>query len=385
MLAGGDLDGDLYNIIFDKRFVLSHNEPAAEYPFVQPLDLGRPVEATDVAKFFIDFIDNNLVGLISSRHLLIADQEPEGVYHSKALKCAELQSIIVDFPKTGIKVSKSDLPRASRAKPDFLAPGPRLLISKDKVIHQPELENDEDEDTVVMSWYPSDKILGHLYRAINETEFLDDIRQRLDYSSTTGRRRPGNLLGRIWAYMLRQTEQLRPHTHWEQHVGWAVGCRERYEELLKYYMSAYSDTPWNSSLTEAEVFVGTIVGREKQTRRQRELSGVMKQDFDDLVTFVIAELRGEDGVDTVDRCLACLHICLQGESELRSFAWVAVSVLMAEVDVLQKKAEAEAKAERLRAEKAERMEKARLEKAAKAERAAVARRGLVKDMEQLTI
>jgi len=36
-------------------------------------------------------------------------------------------------------------------------------------------------------------------------------------------------------------------------------------------------------------------------RRQRELSGVMKQDFDVLVTFVIAELLGEDGVDTVDR------------------------------------------------------------------------------------
>ena len=61
--------------------------------------------ATDVAEFFVDFIQNNLLGSISNRHLLIADQEPLGVFHPSCLKLAEMASTAVDFPKTGIKVT----------------------------------------------------------------------------------------------------------------------------------------------------------------------------------------------------------------------------------------------------------------------------------------
>lgn len=63
---------------------------------------------SDVAKFFIDFMKNNLLGLISSKHLLIADQKDEGVFHKDALKLAELASVAVDFPKTGKKVRYLD-------------------------------------------------------------------------------------------------------------------------------------------------------------------------------------------------------------------------------------------------------------------------------------
>jgi hypothetical protein len=95
---------DLYNIIYDRRFLFDRNEKPAEYPSVIPEELDRPIVASDVAIFFIEFIENNLLGLISNRHLLIADQEKEGVYHPNCLKLAEMASTAVDFPKTGRKV-----------------------------------------------------------------------------------------------------------------------------------------------------------------------------------------------------------------------------------------------------------------------------------------
>jgi hypothetical protein len=95
---------DLYNVIYDERFLFDRNEIPADYPSVKPQELNRPIVASDVANFFIEFIENNLLGLISNRHLLIADQEKEGVYHPNCLKLAEMASTAVDFPKTGRKV-----------------------------------------------------------------------------------------------------------------------------------------------------------------------------------------------------------------------------------------------------------------------------------------
>jgi hypothetical protein len=73
-------------------------------------------------------MQNNILGLISTRHLIIADQKEEGVYHPNCLTLAQMASTAVDFPKTGIKVDKSKLPRCSQVRPDFLAPGPRMFV-----------------------------------------------------------------------------------------------------------------------------------------------------------------------------------------------------------------------------------------------------------------
>ncbi|KAA8913017.1 RNA dependent RNA polymerase-domain-containing protein [Sphaerosporella brunnea] len=335
MLGGGDLDGDLYNIIYDRNFILSHNEEPAEYPSVKPLNLDRPVVASDVAKFFIDFIENNLLGLISHRHLLIADQEQLGVYHPNCLKLAEMASTTVDFPKTGHKVDRKDLPPASRAKPDFMAPGPRVLISKEKGLQEPAHEIDDDEDTLVQTWYPSDKILGKLYRAIKENEFLADVRNDLRPS------RPKDLLLILWNYFLQELKKMKLSPPWVEYLTFATDTRAQYDEQLRWLMQGYSDTPWKSILSEEEVFVGTIVGKEKQTRRQRELSSEMKEEFDMLVQYTIARIRGETETRDVKlaKCLAALNVCVAGgkhADQLRSFAWVVVSVLMTEVDALQK-------------------------------------------------
>jgi hypothetical protein len=117
---------------------------------------------------------------------------------------------------------------------------------------------------------------------------------------------------------------------------------DRYENDLRHIMRDYSDTPWKSSLLEVEVFVGTIIGRQKQTKRLRELAVTMKEDYDYLVQTTIAELKEGGGrTEILGRCMACLAASLPqnprfSENGSESFAWVAVSVLMSEVDALQR-------------------------------------------------
>ena len=128
--------------------------------------------------------------------------------------------------------------------------------------------------------------------------------------------------------------------HWPFLLFLQLILVDRYENDLQHIMRDYSDTPWKSSLLEVEVFVGTIIGRQKQTKRLRELAVTMKEDYDYLVQNTLAELKEGGGrAETLGRCMACLAVSLQQNPRFNptgseSFAWVAVSVLMSEVDAL---------------------------------------------------
>lgn len=54
-LSGGDLDGDIFNIIWDDMAVTSCKRefPPADYPRVAPLNIGREVEREDMTDFFV--------------------------------------------------------------------------------------------------------------------------------------------------------------------------------------------------------------------------------------------------------------------------------------------------------------------------------------------
>lgn len=73
--------------------------PSAEYPPSDPLKLDKAVTLNDVAEFFTSFMKTNILGLISTRHLHIADQT--SIFDKRCLELAEQASIAVDFPKTG--------------------------------------------------------------------------------------------------------------------------------------------------------------------------------------------------------------------------------------------------------------------------------------------
>lgn len=79
-LSGGDLDGDTYSVIWDRVAVTGCKrvfEPA-EYPRKDPVDIGRVVEKGDMTDFFIKFMATDQLGLIATRHMILADQKPNG-------------------------------------------------------------------------------------------------------------------------------------------------------------------------------------------------------------------------------------------------------------------------------------------------------------------
>lgn len=118
-LSGGDLDGDIFNIIWDEEVMPQQTFSPADYPRVTPAELGREVTTEDMADFFIDFMKLDHLGVIATRHMILADQKDEGTLHPDCMKLAELHSTAVDFSKTGVGVDLMKLPRANRYRPDL--------------------------------------------------------------------------------------------------------------------------------------------------------------------------------------------------------------------------------------------------------------------------
>ena len=107
-LSGGDLDGDLYNIIYDNKLYPKRLARPAKYPAATPVDIGRPVERSDMTDFFISFMENDRLGLIATLHQILADQRVLGTFDPDCLHLANLHSTAVDFSKTGIPVNIDD-------------------------------------------------------------------------------------------------------------------------------------------------------------------------------------------------------------------------------------------------------------------------------------
>lgn len=120
MLSGGDLDGDIYNVIWDPDAMPQRVYGAADYPRTKAQPLGREVKKADMAKFFVDFMRTDQLGIIASRHLILADKRAEGTADPECLRLAEMHSQAVDFSKTGIPVDVSEMPNYKpRFRPDL--------------------------------------------------------------------------------------------------------------------------------------------------------------------------------------------------------------------------------------------------------------------------
>lgn len=101
MLSGGDLDGDLYNVIYDDTLTPKIVTAPADYPRAKEVLLDRPAVRDDIIDFFVDFMKQDQLGRIATIHQALADQHPMGTFHEQCLDLAELHSLAVDFSKSG--------------------------------------------------------------------------------------------------------------------------------------------------------------------------------------------------------------------------------------------------------------------------------------------
>ncbi|KAJ2899354.1 RNA-dependent RNA polymerase [Zalerion maritima] len=370
MLSGGDLDGDLYHIIWDPKLAfdqLQVFEPADYSP--QPAqDLGRNVEREDMAHFMIDFMKTDQLGLISVRHMILADQEELGSVHGNCKRLAELASTAVDFSKSGIPADVDRLReiRSHRARPDFLASAPPVeFVDFDTIIFESEApipQEDEDEDSGAQyQYYRSKKILGRLFRAVKEEKIWHDsvnIKAKRDKT-------------KLWV-------ELRDHVDaavkcyglkWSHRTTKAQGLRTMYEEAVQNAMTDNAEYP-HKPLSEVELFIGQVFNkRGAQTRRQRDCSDKLRDTFARISSAIWRMIRERPSVgddesaagsiasagaahpaadkSVLELAAACFYVSLQESGvgvgrrhsqqwRVESFKILAANVFLKELEMYQK-------------------------------------------------
>ena len=133
------MDGDLYFVCWNESLLpRKPNYPPMDYPALQKMVQDEPITAADMTKFVVDYIRSDQLGVIDNAHKALADVEKGGVESEICLHLAELHSLAVDAPKTG------KWPQMPKMKP--LKKYPDFMMKSDKAS------------------YPSDKLLGKLYR-----------------------------------------------------------------------------------------------------------------------------------------------------------------------------------------------------------------------------
>ncbi|KAF8760968.1 RdRP protein [Rhizoctonia solani] len=324
-LGGGDLDGDLYDLINLTAWpdltpqVLA--EPAEYPPAPKKRIEGRSCTMDDVKDFICDFITSDMVGIISTQHLKLADFRASGLNDPDCLKLAELHSRAVDFPKSGTPVASSDMPRSGRMpRPDWDAGELGFRSTRDEV-------------------YPSQRALGHLYRAIRLSE------EKLSHQGTHPTTRFGTDLNpRIHAHPLPRN-RFDPISHYlrnslaryihvddvpENYFIESVELLEEYVGELTRICNTYALTP-RSIISEEEVVAGTILELTSQRRRRRDMISEMRTASSALVANVRDILRGmetgeSDPEDWMLRSWAAHEAAIPGKAH--DFAHFDVATLI---------------------------------------------------------
>lgn len=117
------------------------------------------------------------------------------------------------------------MPKFTSIRPDFMAMGNQvrmekkdgLLLEASSLATQD--DNNDDDDFPAYRYYESDKILGKLYRAIDEHEVFSEIKK---YRMLSAKSR--SVLERVWEHVHEKCWNLQ----WAQHGTRAKEMREMY-------------------------------------------------------------------------------------------------------------------------------------------------------------
>ncbi|XP_052736726.1 RNA-dependent RNA polymerase 2 isoform X2 [Vigna angularis] len=134
--SGGDLDGDLFFVSWDKDLIPCQTEAPMDYTGRSPRIMDHKVTLEEIQQFFVDYMINDTLGAISTAHLVHADREPDKAKSRKCLELAELHSMAVDFAKTGAPAA---MPRVLKPRefPDFMERVDKpMYISKGKLAEE---------------------------------------------------------------------------------------------------------------------------------------------------------------------------------------------------------------------------------------------------------
>ncbi|KAJ0987264.1 hypothetical protein J5N97_005620 [Dioscorea zingiberensis] len=117
--SGSDLDGDVYFVSWDPLLIPPSQDQPMDYTPAKPEILDHDVTIEEIKEYFVNYILNDSLGIISNANMVFADKMPSKARSDECLELAKLFSIAVDFPKTGVPAV---IPQNLRVKefPDFM-------------------------------------------------------------------------------------------------------------------------------------------------------------------------------------------------------------------------------------------------------------------------
>lgn len=122
--AGGDLDGDLYYVIWDEKLIPKSLKVPGE-PIVEVVTEDKKTLTTDnsrelvsMTQFFCDYVSKNQLGIIANAHLAVSDEL--GMRHPKSIQLARYVAAETDAPKKGLTVGKINSKLLPTTYPDFM-------------------------------------------------------------------------------------------------------------------------------------------------------------------------------------------------------------------------------------------------------------------------
>lgn len=233
-----------------------------------------------------------------------------------------------------------------------LGPGPEVrivdksTIELDDYILEPAADDEEDQYSAPRRvYYKSEKLLGRLYRAINENQiWVEDVKYKV---------RPGQ--ASFWDVFLlgirpRYEAVVDDPAGWVSRLATAREIRGWYEDCVSGAMSQFSDHPVRP-ISELEVFIGTIINKAGvQTNRQRDNSIKLRDEFSRMSQWITSWMRKpgreadvltgyETLHDNLHLCLACVYAGAEKTSgryagefaNMQSFRIVAACALLTEL------------------------------------------------------
>ncbi|KAJ1346510.1 hypothetical protein KIN20_001310 [Parelaphostrongylus tenuis] len=168
-MAGSDLDGDEYAVIWDEDLFLDHNEEPFDYTAEKPecKAINEETLSDDMIDFYIKYITQDSVGTISNSFLFQAD-----LYGIKSEVCQRLAvkiSQAVDFTKTG-------LPPAPLVKDWTIDENSGKEIPPEKNERQPDFHFGNDYDPT----YRSPRLMGRIYREFKAIQDVLKLSEDID-------------------------------------------------------------------------------------------------------------------------------------------------------------------------------------------------------------
>jgi RNA-dependent RNA polymerase len=130
--SGGDLDGDVFFICWDEELTPKKSELPMKFD-TKKRDPIKEVKIENVCDFFVEYIENDKLGIIANS--LLAQSDSEHPMTSTCVQLAELSSIAVDYAKNGVPV-KNFSKLVPKFYPHFMEKAKKKSYHSKKILGQ---------------------------------------------------------------------------------------------------------------------------------------------------------------------------------------------------------------------------------------------------------